>query len=428
MMNNNLLKVPAKYSRFGIKVKCLKCKFNVGSKCGLTSEPIRNCENKERHKYNLVVCVPGAEGKRRTKIVHTRDFNEAIQEMTIFRSELEYNNYSHIRKEQDTSTKLEYFMTAYLDAISGVNTPAHLIRKRSKSHIDETVRVFIKFKHALTEKGYIFKLIDAKEITDNEVGIFHHHLIDELKLSLSSYNKYMGIMKTLYYWIQRVKDYPVTNVFKHVVLQTVKKDVEIISKSEFEKLLKSVNRENSLDPRCNRYLYREWLVHAYELGLESGLRREELLTVKWSNIIDIGEGKQVLKIRNLKVNRIMTGLDTGEHHKFIPVTKSLRILLNELGYENQKGTEKLIVARPTDQSMQQAMDILSRSFSHFMSVAGNRPLKFKVLRKTYLTSLAVAAGPNAKLFTGSSSDEVLKNHYLSEVYMTAQLEDFSVFK
>jgi hypothetical protein len=38
----------------------------------------------------------------------------------------------------------------------------------------------------------------------------------------------------------------------------------------------------------------------------------------------------------------------------------------------------------------------------------------------------MAAGPNAKLFTGSSSDEVLKNHYLSKAYMAANLEDFTV--
>jgi hypothetical protein len=32
----------------------------------------------------------------------------------------------------------------------------------------------------------------------------------------------------------------------------------------------------------------------------------------------------------------------------------------------------------------------------------------------------------AKLFTGSSSDVVLKNHYLSTAFMAANLDDFSV--
>ena len=76
--------------------------------------------------------------------------------------------------------------------------------------------------------------------------------------------------------------------------------------------------------------------------------------------------------------------------------------------------------------MGKAKGLLSRAFSHFNSFTDNQPMKFGVLRKTYITKLTIAAGPNAKLFTGSSSDEVLTGHYLSMAYIAASLDDFEV--
>lgn len=61
-----------------------------------------------------------------------------------------------------------------------------------------------------------------------------------------------------------------------------------------------------------------------------------------------------------------------------------------------------------------------------MKFATDRDIKFGVLRKTYLTKLTIAAGENAKVFAGSSSDEVLKNHYLSKAFIAANLNDFIV--
>ncbi len=48
-------KVPAKYSRCGIKVKCLKCGFLVTDVCKSTNKGIGSCEHKERHKYIFIV-------------------------------------------------------------------------------------------------------------------------------------------------------------------------------------------------------------------------------------------------------------------------------------------------------------------------------------------------------------------------------------
>lgn len=421
-----MLKVPAKYNRCGIKVKCLKCKYQVSAKCGSTGKAISSCDHKHQHRYNLIVCVPNNPGARRTRILQTTNFNDALVELAKFKEELKQQGY-HKQKisKAENETTLNYFMTAYLDAVSGLNTPVILIRQRSKQHIGDSLRAFKRFRTSLKNAGYHFDGMNPEHIKDQEVSVYHEYLLNDLKLGERSYNKHMGILKTLFNWIKRVKDYDVPNTFNHVELSTVKTQVSIINKIEFEKILDAITVENSRHGPSGKYYYRDWLKPVYRLALETGLRREELLTLKWSDIVPVDGVTLVCRIPNLKVNRIMKGRTSLEQMKYIPVTKSLLTLLKVLGYDEYKESDHRIIDRP-DQSLEQAKGLLSRAFSHFNTFTDNRPMKFAVLRKTYITKLTIAAGPNAKLFTGSSSDEVLKNHYISSAVVAASLDDFEV--
>lgn len=372
------------------------------------------------------MCVPNNPGARRTRILQTTNFNDALVELAKFKEELKQQGY-HKQKisKAENETTLNYFMTAYLDAVSGLNTPVILIRQRSKQHIGDSLRAFKRFRTSLKNAGYHFDGMNPEHIKDQEVSVYHEYLLNDLKLGERSYNKHMGILKTLFNWIKRVKDYDVPNTFNHVELSTVKTQVSIINKIEFEKILDAITVENSRHGPSGKYYYRDWLKPVYRLALETGLRREELLTLKWSDIVPVDGVTLVCRIPNLKVNRIMKGRTSLEQMKYIPVTKSLLTLLKVLGYDEYKESDHRIIDRP-DQSLEQAKGLLSRAFSHFNTFTDNRPMKFAVLRKTYITKLTIAAGPNAKLFTGSSSDEVLKNHYISSAVVAASLDDFEV--
>jgi hypothetical protein len=98
-----------------------------------------------------------------------------------------------------------------------------------------------------------------------------------------------------------------------------------------------------------------------------------------------------------------------------------------LGYDRMKETVAFIIDRPDGSDINYMMDLLSRSFAHFIKLATDRKLEFKDLRKTYITHLTMALGTNAKLFTGHTNDAVLKSHYLNGAFLAGNLNDFSVF-
>jgi len=424
-----MLKVPAKYKRCGIKVKCGTCKWQVASTCKKNNKSLHLCPNKESHKYCLIICVPNSPGQRRIKILDTKDFSVALTELEKFKTELSTKGYhkAAIRERDVITPTLLNYATAYLNSMSGENTPAILIRKRSKEHIDDITRTMERFGTALKKAGYNIKTLELKDITDDEVSVFHEYLLDVLKLKTRSYNKHISAMRTFYNWAIRVKDYKGSNPFNHIELKKVIAiEKSIISKTEFEKLLQLTTYANGVDER-NKNLYKDWLRPAYRLAIETGLRREELITLRWSDIVPLEGDKLVFRISNLKVNRIDTGEDDGNYLKNVPITKSLMNLLLELGYERMKDTVAFIIDRPDGSDIKYMMDLLSRSFAHFIKLATDRKLEFKDLRKTYITHLTMALGTNAKLFTGHTNDTVLKSHYLNGAFLAGNLNDFSVF-
>lgn len=424
-----MLKIPEKYKRCGIKVKCLKCAYQVTNKCGLTGKSSASCKHQERHRYNLIVCVPGSKSGRRTRILDTTNFNTALEELSKFRNECEQQGYHRmiIPQHQKKETTFVYFATTYLDAISGVNTPEILIRKRSQNHIDDTRRAFERFSISLKNKGYNLNTLDMKDIGDNEVGIFHTYLKKNLNLGTNSYNKHMTILKTLYNWTSRVKNYSIPNPFNHIELHTVHREVSIITRNEFESLLSVISYDNGFEEKRKKNLYHPWLRVAYRLALETGLRREELVILKWSDLVALDNQQMVFRVDNLKVNRMLTGSSRGTRVKNIPVTSGLMKLLEEVGYPEKKDSDSFIIDRPEGMPVSYMIDLLSRSFAHFIKLVTDRPLQFSVLRKTYISHLVLSLGGNAKIFTGHSNDQVLKNHYLSSAFLAGNLSDFSVF-
>ncbi len=168
-------------------------------------------------------------------------------------------------------------------------------------------------------------------------------------------------------------------------------------------------------------------MHSYRLALETGERAEPLVRLKWNDIIEVDGGIEMFKIQNLKVNRIQTGESKGKYVRYIPITKGLKALLIELGYNEKKGSDEYVLKTDAGESVAYIMQLITRSFSHYVAKAGLRHIVFKDLRKTYISHLTVAMGSNAKMYTGHNGDaRVIEQHYLSQAFLSSNLKDFDV--
>ncbi|HTA84531.1 MAG TPA: hypothetical protein VK783_16425 [Bacteroidia bacterium] len=425
------LKVPKKYNRCGIKVKCLKCKWQLNGKtCHKNKDKptsLSKCRHADKHRFNLVISVKNGHNTRRMKILDTRNFETALVEMNNFKQELNLSGYNKADEKMEVvKPTFAYYTCEYLNSMSNINTPLHLVRKVTPKHLTETTTVLKRFGIALDKAGYNVEIMNLKDINDRHVELFYKYINFELKLSNVSYNKYFTIMKSFYNWCIRVREFEGRNPFAKAKLVFEKHDNRIFTKSEFERILAATTPENGTSTRSkeSRNYYRPWLVDAYRLCLETGMR-SDYVNLKWDDLITLENGVEIFGVSNQKVNRIKTGEDTGKYIRYIPVTKSLKKLLVELGYDSKKGTDAFVL-EAEGESRKYLTEFISRAFSHYAMTANVTELTIKNLRKTYITKLTMAMGSSAKTYTGHSDETILQNHYLSKSFMASNLKDFDV--
>jgi integrase len=424
-----MIKIPSKHKRFGIKIWCLKCRRQYSS---MEKKP-SSCKHPDQLRYHLIVHVPGTEKGRKTRLSKARNFDEAMIDLIKFKSELKATGFQTVPVSNENVQRETFisFAGEYLDFVSGVNTPAHLVRNRSKGHINDCKLTLERFAIALKKKGVMVEILNLKDIGDIQVEWFHDYLSTNFQIERggATYNKHFRIMRAFFRWVNDIKGHTCLNPFSRAELNDVVREKNVITKEEFLNVIKETTRENGyrVFSGKRKNLYHAWLPTAYKLALETGCRGEELVTLEWADLIELESGMLVFKIDNLKVNRIQTGLASGKYIRYVPVTSSLMELLRKLGYERGKTLNGYVLARPAEFSLKYVMTAISRGFNHYVERVTKRGIQFKDLRKTYTTHLTVALGPNAKMFTGHASDEVLKKHYLSGAYLAGNLGDFRMF-
>ncbi len=270
-------------------------------------------------------------------------------------------------------------------------------------------------------------------INDKTVAILHNYILGELKYKNKTYNSFIGAMRQFINWLIEKKGYEIENPFIGITRRTEIIDKTIITKEEFEKFLSIIEPDRGvkvLSTGERKYLFRIWLKDAFQLALETGLRREEFMSIKFKDIVVNKKGVPMfIQVENFKVNRRndVSGTENAIM-KHIPITKGLRELIDRLGYETNKGSDHYLIAKEENTKLRTRIEVVSKAFSHFWQFTGSeKKALLKHLRKTYLTSLVQRFGEKATLISSHSGIEVLKKHYINDQQLMQATNDFSVF-
>ena len=425
----------------GLFIYCTKCKKRVTNSCGLNNKSQYNCKNKDKHKYKLRVCIPGNKSSVITKLFDTRDENDVVIEAYAFRSEIEKNNFRTSvipikTKIPSTITEAMAFYIAYLNN----DTPHEQEHKtRTVNHIKEVERFFRYFGEYLKSIELNINQILFVNLDRDLVGQLKSFLLVNKNFAPKTYNKVISQMRIFVNYIITEFNVSMKNPFEGFTSLKTEKEINIISTKEFDKLIEKITPENGIktytdrinSKSYNKNLYKPWLKNAFQLGLLTGRRREEIVCIKFKDIIENENGElTVICIEDYKVNK-SKNISEKETKKIIriPIIKPLKSLLIELGYEENKGKDMYVLAPNEIMKRKTMIDLISKAFTHYYNqLDTGKKIEFSDLRKTYISLLYKEFGDKARLITKHSGIEVMFKHYIDEKIIEDLTIDFDPFK
>lgn len=446
-MKDKPLFIPESKRWKGLYVYCYLCQTNMLDVCKKTGKSLKQCPNGDRHVFKSYVFVPGTKNQRRTKILNTRDVDEAIKMAIEFekevkgklsnnkiKDEVKFNkeNSNEVQKINNEEVKINpesnvpilliHCLARYYSYLRNEGVPKFKQRVRTESHLKDIERAFTHLVRCLKKNGYEINEFTIEQINDNVIGKIFEYL-EELRFSSRTHNKYINFYSSMLNWYNEEFEIKIKNRFTKIPRQEINYNPESIPNGELLALFEIIKPENGIKKYDNgikeyRNVYRSWLLNGIKLGLFTGGRREEIISMKWNNIKE-KDGIQFIEIENLKVNRIKNRISNkSKKYIAIPLTMELMELLSELGYEKYKGTDKYILEPDLLNKRNRVMcDVLSRGFTHYYTQLNTgKELTFKHLRKTYLTKLDILLGHgNVKVISGHTGDKVLDDSYINKI-------------
>jgi integrase len=406
----------------------------VQKKCMKTQGSIDFCPNGDKHVFKVVVYIPGTK-RTRTRILETKNVDEAIVEAIEFEKYLKENNYE-IESHKERILKPHLLidcMSLYIDYLNNIDIPAYRQKVRSTGHINEVERYFRYFIECLKQQKIDYSSIRIQEINDKILGLFYTYIIKEKNYNNVSYNKVITIMKGFFNFLIEGSGYDIRNPFKQMKRLSVRPIVETITEEEYSELLSKIDSGSSmqiLSTGEKKYHYYSWLKFGIQLGLMTGRRRDEIINLKYCDIkYDKGGNLLYIESEDYKVNRARTNIsESSKKLIYIPITRKLKELLVENGLKQNKENDTFLLAPEKTENRETLKNQMSKGFSHYYNqLKTGRNLTFKCLRKTYITHLALSLGLNARVITRHSGDDVLIKHYLDRKLLLKMAENFDVF-
>ena len=419
-----------KYKKFtGLHIVCKKCNRHVE----ISQTPYNGCNHPlERQKYKAII---KSNGSRKTRDLKSLDYDEAVKELLEFKSELTspiklimLNAKPEIKYELFTD-----FMYMFSDWLENVGIPRHEQKIRSPKHIKETIGYINKLGGFLMKNGYDLKKLTIYQIDKHMLGKYYEYLEQTIK-SNSTFNHNLRALKSFYNFLTGEKELGIPNVPKKMKLKYENPNPTSISDEDFLKLLSEITEKDSIEilkSGAKKNRFRPYTKDGIELCAYTGMRLEEVTSLKYSDIIVDSDGELECIIgTDLKFERAHNWDKTkATKSVYIPFSNELKALLERLDYKSNLGVNKYLIADDMNIDRKTLAKQLSHSFTFYRRQANlGDDFSIKHLRKTFLTKLHLQTGLTESMGYQKTASVVLKNYIDKKaVVKEANKRGFSYF-
>ena len=393
----------------GLQVFCTKCRSVItkNSKDNGCNHPIE----KQVYKANLI--VPNTGGKRKTKNLKSKNYDDAIIELLEFKKQIEQPEL-FVEEDEETPDTLVDSVLIYMDYMNDIDIPHHQKKYLDKNYIVTTngeLKDFLFFIQKHIDKD--IENYKIKNINDNIVGKYCEY-IDAKKQSYSTYKSRIKTLRTFFNFLISKKNYQLVNVWKNVVIKTSKPTNASILKDDFYDLLNIISPEDAKKQvgKSIKNMYRPYLTNFYKLKVFTGQRNADVACLKWNMLRYNNKAKPIcIESPNTKINKQKNNFKTEElEYVYIPIGEELLETLVDLGLkDNYDYDVDSYLIKPNSKNRKTIAKQASRSFTFYWNKL-NIPYKRTIthLRKTYATQ--------ERIFNNSSTSILHRNARTTEKY------------
>ena len=387
----------------GLKIYCKICR---------TDNP--KCSHFDNQFYKVRIHVPQTEKSIKSKILTAKNYKAAVKEAIEFEDELEQYNFEipSINYDEGNDYSVVDAIIKYNQYLNGDTGYAQFKKNISVEHKDESIRFCRLFAKSLKLKKDISKM-RINEVKKEDVSIFYCWA--ENHYAGKTFNKCFNSLRLFFQFLIEIEEIVMKNPFlNYSKKEVVHANIETITSKEFRDILDAVDNNDPIQVLSNavkKNMYEPYMKHAFRLFLLTGARREEVVDLRWSDILITSNEVMFFKIKNLKVNKIKKSFDV---YKYIPINADLLDLLVEMNYDVRKHSTDYILFPERKVKSKTIMDAVSKGFTHYKKGAGMevKKISLKTLRKTYITWVHQAMQKDTAILTSHSTQEVLNNHYI----------------
>ena len=401
-----------KYKKFaGLHIVCKKCNKLIE----VTSAPYKGCNHPfERQKYKAVININGG---RKTRDLKSFEYDDAVKELLEFKEVLA-NPIKLINLSAQPEIKFELFtdfMFMYGDWLENVDVPRHEQKVRSAKYIKETIGYINKFGVFLNSIGCNLDKLTIYQIDKYMLGKYYEYLEKTIK-SNATFNHNLRALKNFYNFLTVEKELNISNVPKKMKLKYENPNPTSISDQDFLKLLSVITETDSIEilkSGAKKNRFRPYTKNGIELCAYTGMRLEEVVSIKYSDIVVDSEGELECIIgTDLKFERAHNWDKTkATKSVYIPISNELKELLERLDYKSNLGVNKYLIADDMNIDRKTLAKQLSHSFTFYRRQAKlGDDFSIKHLRKTFLTKLHLQTGLTESMGYQKTSAVVLKNY------------------